>query len=152
MNLNPCLLVVASLMCVAPILAQTVSLGADAQVLSRRGGEVTLTATVNYEAAPSALGWSIDLPPSWTLVRVEGPDLPAVAPSPGTTGVLEFAFTRAPAGETRFAVVVGYPAGPGAAEVTAVALIRSGGKLIQRAPKPVVFTPGNSHAAGRSEK
>src|SRR5215217_2782823 len=90
--------------------AQTAALSSDTTTLAPGGGTVTFTATVNYDATPGALGWSIALPADWTLVDVTGPSVPAIAPEPGSAGTLEFAYTAVPAQRAEFSVQVRYPA------------------------------------------
>lgn len=119
--------------------AQTAALKTDTTALAPGGGDVALTATANYDAQPSALGWAIALPADWSLVSVSGVNVPEIAPTAGSTGTLEFAYTATPATKAAFTVVVRYPAGCRAAKAVATVLVRSGGKLTTLTPTPVEF-------------
>jgi predicted dienelactone hydrolase len=119
--------------------AQNATLKADATALAPAGGSVTLTAAVNYDGQPSALGWAIALPADWTLVSVAGANVPEIAPSAGSTGTLEFAYTAAPAAKAEFSVVVRYPAGATTAKAVPTVLVRADGKLATLTPAPVEF-------------
>jgi len=121
--------------------AQNATLSSDTTALVRSGGTVTLTATADYDATPGALGWSIALPADWTLVSVSGPNVPAIAPEPGSAGTLEFAYTSVPAQRAEFSVQVHYPANASAIKATPTVLVRSGGKLITLTPPAVEFRP-----------
>ena len=127
----------------AAAFAQTATLSADSNRLAASGGQIVLTATVSYEGEPGALGWAIELPANWSLVSVVGPDAPSVAPSAGTTGTLEFAYTSVPANRAAFSVVVSYPAGAAAANATPTVLVRSAGKLATLKPTAVTFQAGS---------
>jgi hypothetical protein len=118
-------------------LAQTASLTAAARALAPGGGEIALQAALGYNGKPSALGWSIVLPEGWSMARVDGAQAPQVAPEPGTTGALEFAYTTVPDYMANFAVIVHYPAGAGAATITSSVIVRADGKLITLTPAPV---------------
>ena len=117
--------------------AQTASLSSDTSVLAQSGGTLVLRATAEYEGEPGALGWAIALPADWSLVAINGPQAPAIAPAVGSTGTLEFAFTIVPAGRAEFAVIVRYPANAPSAQAKPTVLVRSGGKLTTLTPAPV---------------
>lgn len=117
--------------------AQTATLTSETTTLSPGGGQLALTATVNYDGEPGAVGWAIALPADWTLVSVGGPNVPAIAPDPGSTGTLEFAFTGVPAQRAQFTVIVRYPADAKTTTATSTVLVRTGGKLNTLTPKPV---------------
>jgi hypothetical protein len=136
MNKLRCLLA-AAFLAASSALAQNAALTADQTALAPAGGMVMLTATASYEGEPGALGWSIALPADWSLVSISGPNVPAIAPEPGASGTLEFAFTSVPAGRAEFSVVVKYPANTSAATATPKVLVRSGGKLATLTPAPV---------------
>ena len=136
MNKLRCLLA-AALFAAASAFAQNAALTADQTNLAPAGGTVMLTASASYEGELGALGWSIALPADWSLVSISGPNVPAIAPEPGASGTLEFAFTSVPAGRAEFSVLVKYPANAQAATATPKVLLRSGGKLATLSPAPV---------------
>jgi hypothetical protein len=119
--------------------AQTASFTAAPTNLAAAGGEVTLTAIASYEGEPGAIGWSIVLPANWTLVSVNGPNVPAIAPKSGAEGALEFAYTAVPARRAEFRVTVRYPAGVPTAKATSTAIVRTAGNLKTLMPPPVIF-------------
>jgi uncharacterized delta-60 repeat protein len=55
------------------------------------GGTVSFTATLNYSAPPTALGFSVFAPAGWSYVSGAGE--PSVAPLAGDTGTLSWAYT-----------------------------------------------------------
>ncbi len=89
------------------------SLTSNVTVYNTAGGQVVLTASVNYRtvAAPTALGFTVTVPAGWALVSTGGSDVPQIKPSAGTTGALEYAYTSAPANQATFTLTVSYPAG-----------------------------------------
>lgn len=117
--------------------AQNASLSSDTSVMAQSGGTLVLRATADYEGEPGALGWSIVLPADWSLVAVNGPHAPNIAPEAGSTGTLEFAYTTVPAARAEFAVIVRYPANASSTQATPTVLVRSGGKLTTLTPAPV---------------
>jgi C1A family cysteine protease len=58
--------------------------------------EVTLTLQPSTPAALTSLMVQEKLPPGWQFVELRGRDLPAIAPRPGATGQLEFAWVTLP--------------------------------------------------------
>lgn len=119
--------------------AQNATLKANTNTLIAEGGSVTFTATASYEGQPSALGWSVELPVEWILASVAGSNVPEIAPSKGTTGTLEFAYTSTPATKAEFTFVVRYPAGATAAKAVSTVLVRANGKLATLTPASVEF-------------
>lgn len=133
------LLALAFLAIVPWAAAQTATLTADNPHLAPSGGTLALTATLSYEGAPGAIGWSIDLPADWSLVSVAGQTPPQISPESGTRGTLEFAFTDAPAGRAEFTIVVRYPANAPSFAAKPTAILRQDGQLAQLKPTPVTF-------------
>jgi hypothetical protein len=129
------------------VFAQNAALSSDTTTLSASGGTVTLTATVNYDATPGALGWSIALPADWTLVSISGPNVPPIAPEAGSSGTLEFAYMSVPSQRAEFSVEVRYPAKATAAKAAPTVLVRTAGKLTTLTPPPVTLQPATSGAA-----
>ncbi len=127
--------------CMASVgFAQTATLKADSTTLATAGGSVALTATVSYEGQPSAVGWAIALPEDWALVSVSGTNIPEIAPAPGATGTLEFAYTSSPAAKAEFVIVVSYAKGSAGAKAVPTVLVRANGKLVTLNPAPVEFS------------
>jgi hypothetical protein len=122
--------------------AQTASLTADQTALAPAGGTIALTATVNYEGEPGAVGWSIALPAEWSLMSVAGPNVPAIKPEAGSTGTLEFAYTNVPANRAEFSVMVRYPANATTAVARPTVIVRAGGKLNTLTPPAVELRAG----------
>ncbi len=94
--------------------AQTILLTPNTTVLSATGGNVIFTATFSYTTLPSTLGITINLPTGWsyvsgTTVPGTSPAEPAVAPSAGRTGQLEWAFITPPASPATFTFTTAYP-------------------------------------------
>src|SRR6185369_5915883 len=88
---------------------QTATLTTPTTNYSATGGTVTLTATLNYAAPiapPTALGFTIVIPPGWTVASVGGPNPVGVGPNPGETGQLGFAYFSFPANSAQFTVTV----------------------------------------------
>jgi hypothetical protein len=131
------LLVSLAALAVSTALAQNASLSSDTPVLAQSGGTLVLRATADYEGEPGALGWSIALPADWSLVAINGPHVPSIAPEAGSTGTLEFAFTSVPAARADFSVIVRYPANAPTTQATSTALVRANGKLSTLTPAPV---------------
>lgn len=130
----------AAVLCAAgSVFAQQAEFRSDVTKLSNSGGQVKVTAAVNYDGEPGAVGWSITLPADWKLVSVAGPHLPAVAPEAGSTGQLDFAYTAVPTNRAEFSIWVSYPAGGGAEKVAATALVRRDGKLATLTPAAITF-------------
>lgn len=119
--------------------SQTASLTADTTALAPGGGSVALTATVTYDHPPGALGWSILLPPDWSLLSVSGDPIPGITPEVGNSGTLEFAYFTIPAQRAEFKLVVRYPAGATTAKAVPTVLVRANGKLVTLEPAPVAF-------------
>ena len=79
---------------------------------SADGGTLLLRVVFSFgEKAPSALGLQLLLPPGWTLVSTAGANVPPIAPTPGDTGSLGWAYLELPEKSAEFAVALRYPAG-----------------------------------------
>ena len=93
--------------------AQTATMTSSATTYPATAGQVTLSVSINYAsaAAPTALGFTIELPSGWALVSTSGTNVPEIRSRAGDVGVLEFAYASAPTGSASFAVVVSHPAG-----------------------------------------
>lgn len=128
---------ISFLLGIASAWAQEATLVVDQAQLAPGGGTVVFKATVTYSGEPGALGWEIALPADWRLVSVSGPNVPAVAPEPGSTGALEFAFTSVPPHRAEFSVQVRYPANVTVAVAKPMVIVRTGGKLTTLNPPPV---------------
>lgn len=122
--------------------AQTATLKADRIWLTASAGTVSLTAAATYDGQPSALAWSVALPEHWSFVDMAGPDVPAVAPAAGATGVLEFAFTTAPANRAEFVIRVRHESNDEPNAIVSSVILRKDGKLTNIAVAPVQFQGG----------
>lgn len=134
------------------VAAEQAALTASTERLSPAGGAVTLTATSVYEGQPAALGWEIELPAGWSLVSVSGANLPGVAPEPGATGTLEFAFIAVPPGGASFSATVRYPPQTAHGTLHSVVVLRANNKATTLRPEPVVFSRAVPPARHRPER
>ncbi|MEY4686135.1 MAG: hypothetical protein RIR76_158, partial [Verrucomicrobiota bacterium] len=92
--------------------AQTATMTSSASIYPATAGQVTLSVSINYAsvAAPTALGFTIELPSGWALVSTSGTNVPEIRSRAGDVGSLEFAYASAPTGSASFTVVVSHPA------------------------------------------
>ena len=92
--------------------AQTATMTSSASIYPATAGQVTLSVSINYAsvAAPTALGFTIELPSGWALVSTSGTNVPEIRSRAGDVGTLEFAYASAPTGSASFTVVVSHPA------------------------------------------
>ena len=143
--------------------AQTATLTSSASTYPATAGQVTLSVSINYTsvAAPTALGFTIELPSGWALVSTSGTNVPEIRSRAGDVGALEFAYASAPAGSASFTVVVSHPAGmSGNQTIRGSGLYRSPLRnlsvpdvvLVSEASPPVITRQpsGTSVAAGQS--
>jgi hypothetical protein len=123
------LLLAFSLLLGAPsaLRAASAEMKTDATTLSASGGEVAIEVGVYYGETPAALGMLLPLPEGWSFVKVAGESPPQIAPPAGTTKAVELAWTGAPAGQTRFNLVLKHPVGASGTELKGKVLMRSGG-------------------------
>ncbi len=111
--------------------AQTLILTPSTTLLNSAGGTVTFTAAISYPSPVSTLGFSLTLPTGWsylsgTTVAGTLPAEPAIAPSAGRTGLLEWAFIDPPIGTATFTFTAAYAAGTsGSQSVTPNLLLRT---------------------------
>lgn len=119
--------------------AQSASISASAEHLAPTGGTVVLRAVATYAEETGAVGWSIKVPGGWSLVSLDGPNVPEIVPEVGASGELEFAFTRIPNGRAEFSVSLRYPPECSSSEASSFALIRTSGKLAVVTPAPLQF-------------
>jgi len=96
----------------AGVRAQTATMTSSASIYPATAGQVTLSVSINYAsvAAPTALGFTIELPSGWALVSTSGTNVPEIRSRAGDVGTLEFAYASAPTGSASFTVVVSHPA------------------------------------------
>ncbi|MEY4005093.1 MAG: hypothetical protein RLZZ221_1189 [Verrucomicrobiota bacterium] len=143
--------------------AQTATLTSSASTYPATAGQVTLSVSINYAsvAAPTALGFTIELPSGWALVSTSGTNVPEIRSRAGDVGALEFAYASAPAGSASFTVVVSHPASmSGQQTIRGSGLYRSPLRnlsvpdvvLVSEASPPVITRQpsGTSVAAGQS--
>jgi hypothetical protein len=89
------------------------------------GGLVTLQASLSYSGTPTGLGYSLVLPPGWSLVSSTGEA--EVKPVAGATDTLGWAWTSLPASPLSFSVTVQPPVGgTGSATLTGTGIVRTG--------------------------
>jgi hypothetical protein len=125
--------------------AQTATFTADRSKLATTGGQVNFTATITYTNAPDALGFSVQLPSGWSIVRTTGTVPPQVAPAAGATTPLEWAYTTIPVGHAQFYIAVRYPAGVKTASVIPSVICRTNGRLTTLSPPPVNLVANKTH-------
>lgn len=88
---------------------------------SANGGTVTFHVVLDYAGKVlRGLGLEVSLPSGWVYQTTFGVDQPEVAPQPGETGDLGWAYVSVPAEGAKFSFVVSYPAGLTEAQVLAV--------------------------------
>ncbi len=115
------------------------------------GQDLTVTGTIEHSGSVTALGLQVTLPAGWSLVSTGGADEPQVAPPPGRTGTLEFAWFTIPASPVRFTYTLAVPAGEtGAREISGTVLSRTTGAEEQTAvsPAPLVTQPASAPPSG----
>jgi len=95
--------------------------------VSVSGGEATITTTIEYVSAVTALGVQVTLPDGWSYVSASGSDEPAVKPKTGSAGTVDFAWIMPPASPVIFNYTVAAPeGGSGAEEIDSIVLYRIG--------------------------
>jgi hypothetical protein len=98
--------------------------------LAPGGGSVSLTARIAFSGTPSALGWTITIPPGWSYAG--GTDEPGIKPFVGQNGgTLEWAWTSIPTSPAQFTFNVNYPAGASGGTISGRAIYRESGVLQQ---------------------
>jgi len=95
-------------------------------VVSVSGGEATITTTIEYDAAVTALDVQVNLPDGWSYLSDSGSDEPAVEPKAGSVGTIDFAWIMPPASPLIFNYTVSVPEGSGAGEIDSAVLYRIG--------------------------
>jgi hypothetical protein len=119
---------------------QQASIATTSNQIAKTGGTLTIRATANYEEAPGAIGWSLVLPPGWSLLRTSGPCLPEIAPPAGANGKLEWAFVTVPVSPAQFEFTVCYPAGqPAGSSVEAEMFLCANGESKSIATNRLTF-------------
>lgn len=121
---------------------QQASIATTSHQIARSGGTLTVRATAIYDPAPGAIGWSMVLPPGWTLLNTAGPCLPEISPAPGASGKLEWAFVSIPISPAQFEITVSYPAGSAPGQNLAAELhLCANGESKSIATNRLSFTP-----------
>jgi hypothetical protein len=88
------------------------------------GQGITITSTLSYAGTPSALSWSVLLPPGWSFGAASNTGS-VVAPVAGQTEVIDWAWSEIPTSPVSFSFTLNVPAGQtGAAELVALAGVR----------------------------
>jgi len=117
------------------------------------GGDVTVTNTIEYTFTEdlTALGITVDIPEGWTFVGVGGDDPPAIKPSSGATGPLEFSWITPPDSPISFTYTLHVPEGEtGTKEISSEAEYRVGTGTSQYAtftPDPLEISLATYHDA-----
>jgi uncharacterized delta-60 repeat protein len=113
------------------------------------GGTVTITNTLTYSNATSGLGWQVLIPAGWSYVSGAGNE-GNVKPAPGTTDLLEWAWTTVPGSPISFTYTLNVPVGTtGDHPLMALAIIRQGtgaGQILAK-PDPLVVSRVTHHSA-----
>ena len=143
--------------------AQTATMTSSASTYPATSGQVTLRVAISYGSvsAPTAIGFTIDLPAGWALVSTSGTNVPEIRSKVGDMGSLEFAYASIPASSAAFTVVISHPAGmSGNQTIRGSGLYRSPLRnlsvpdvvLVSEASPPVITRQpsGTSVAAGQS--
>jgi hypothetical protein len=116
------------------------------------GGTVTITNTLTYSNATSGLGWQVLIPAGWSYASGAGNE-GNVKPAPGTTDLLEWAWTTVPGSPVSFTYTLNVPAGTtGDHTLMALAIIRQGtgaGQILAK-PDPLVVSRVTHHSADTS--
>ena len=122
------------------VAAGTTTLTTPSAQLQSGGGTVQLDVTIGYTEKPGALGWVISLPDGWSFDSLVGGVQPAVLPSEGATGDLEFAFIQVPESGARFGLKLRYPTGSGTVDLKGKAILRTdaGAESLESSPLRLV--------------
>ncbi|MBM3843690.1 MAG: immunoglobulin domain-containing protein, partial [Verrucomicrobia bacterium] len=133
------------LLAAAGLRAQSATMTAGASTYPATAAQVTLDVSINYAsvAAPTAIGFTINLPSGWALVSTTGANVPEIRSRVGDVGTLEFAYASLPPGSAAFRVVVSHPAGmSGSQTIRGAGLYRS---PLRNLPVPdIVLVPETS--------
>lgn len=105
----------------------TLDLMADSPNTLTSGGTLTFTATASdYPSDTTALAWAVTVPAGWSYTTGTGE--PNIAPSTGTTVLLEWAYFDVPASSAAFTFQVSYPGDVIVdSQVTAEVILRNSG-------------------------
>lgn len=104
------------------------------------GGKSTISCTLAFPGQPSALGWSVVIPPGWSYDS--GQNEPGVHPSSGDSGTLAWAWSSIPTSPIQFSYTLRVPSGEsGQKSISGTASKREAGKSQQVAvtPDPLVL-------------
>ena len=106
--------------------------------LAPGGGSVLLTVRIVFSGTPSAVGWTVTIPPGWSYAG--GTDEPGVKPSSGQSDTLEWAWTSIPTSPAQFTFNVSYPAGTSGGTISALATYRENSTLQQIGAGTLAFS------------
>ena len=107
--------------------------------LAPGGGSVSLTARIVFSGTPSALGWTVTIPPGWSYAG--GTDEPGVKPFVGQNGdTLDWAWTSIPTSPAQFSFNLNYPAGTSGGTISALATYRENSTLQRIDPGTLTFS------------
>ncbi len=112
------------------------------------GQALMMTSRLTYAGTPTALSWSVLLPPGWSLGAASGAGA-AVTPVAGQTEVIEWAWSEIPASPVTFSYTLNVPlAQTGTPELIALAGVRGAvNQQFLAQPDPLVLLRLTCHAA-----
>lgn len=107
--MRSCLLVALFFASISIASGQSATLTMSPSSLLAKGGFLELRAQANFTDSPTVMGWEIQLPEGWKLVRYGSGSIPQIKPSVSATGLLEWAYLTAPTSPAYFTFFVSYP-------------------------------------------
>ena len=113
------------------------------------GQTMQVVNTITFSGGDGTMGWQTLLPAGWSFAGNAG-DTGEVRPAPGSTDLLEWAWTSFPVSPVTFSVTLNVPSGAtGPQEITSlVSFVRSGASAqILATPDPLVALPVGWHSA-----
>jgi hypothetical protein len=111
----------------------------------RPGQTVTINTSLTYTGAATGIGWQVQLPAGWSYASSSGTNVPQVAPTPGDTGALSWAYFSTPASPVSFSYTLNAPTdAEGPVQLTSNVLFRDGvnpEQTITVTPSPLTISP-----------
>ncbi len=125
------------------VAGQSVTVVPSATTYSASGGSIVCTVQLQYQVELGALGLQLTAPPGWAFGELGGANRPQIAPSRGTTGGFDFAFTNMPGSPATFTFTVTYGAGlsgpQGFTGIVAIMRPAGGGEALRPTAPDVVL-------------
>ena len=109
------------------------------------GTDITVSNSIQYTEALTALGVSVNIPEGWTFVGVGGRNVPLTKLKMGDKGPLEFYWVNIPANPVNFTYTIHVPDNQAGVKYIygTVLYYKMGGKLIELIqPNPLVIRNG----------